>query len=284
MFVRLAAKFKNAFSYAAGRAAKFLFRFVQGHALPPGSSVEIVASGCKIMPAGYEMVLGPLTYNQDGLATVHNCDFMKDARFLEAYEAGKKLGSWHPLEVHWRAYVLCWAAEKGSKLEGDFVECGVHFGSSAMCVAKYLDFRSSRKKFYLLDTFCGLDRRYVTQEEISLGSPLNAYSEDYYERVKQAFADYPNVELVRGAVPDTLGEVKSRKVAFLALDMNSAWPEVAAADFFWDRLVSGAAVVLDDYGWSGYHAVQKRAFDEFAQRKGVAVLPLPTGQGIIFKP
>ena len=31
--------------------------------------------------------------------------------------------------------------------------------------------------------------------------------------------------------------------------MNCAAPELAAAEFFWDRLTTGAVVVLDDYGW-----------------------------------
>ena len=47
--------------------------------------------------------------------------------------------------------------------------------------------------------------------------------------------------------------------------------------------MSGAAVVLDDYGWEK-HIVQKHAFDDFAGRMGVPILSLPTGQGLIIKP
>jgi O-methyltransferase len=47
--------------------------------------------------------------------------------------------------------------------------------------------------------------------------------------------------------------------------------------------VSGAAIVLDDYGWRK-HYEQKRAFDEFARQRGTSVLALPTGQGLILKP
>ena len=46
---------------------------------------------------------------------------------------------------------------------------------------------------------------------------------------------------------------------------------------------AGAVMVLDDYGWSR-HIVQKHAFDAFAAKRGVLVLPLPTGQGLIVKP
>ena len=37
---------------------------------------------------GRTLVQGPLAYNQDGLATQHNADFMRDPRFLEAYRHG----------------------------------------------------------------------------------------------------------------------------------------------------------------------------------------------------
>jgi len=40
---------------------------------------------------------------------------------------------------------------------------------------------------------------------------------------------------------------------------------------------------MDDYGWSAY-INQKKALDAFAKRKGVKILNLPTGQGLLLKP
>lgn len=80
----------------------------------------------------------------------------------------------------------------------------------------------------------------------------------------------------------TLDQVKNDKISFLSIDLNCAAPEIAAADFFWDKLVNGASIVLDDYGWAK-HIVQKHAFDDFARRRGVPILSLPTGQGLIIK-
>ena len=65
--------------------------------------------------------------------------------------------------------------------------------------------------------------------------------------------------------------------------MNSAAPEIAAATFFWDRLVPGAFVLLDDYAYRGFHS-QKVAMDTFAAEKGVEICSLPTGQGLLIKP
>ncbi len=226
----------------------------------------------------------PPTYSQDGLTTMHNCDFMKDELFLTAYNLGKSTGSWKGAEIHWRAYVACWAANKAKSLDGDFVECGVNRGGLARTVMHYVNFKALPKKFYLLDTFCGLPEELMSQEEIEqgMGRYLDRY-EECYEAVKETFKDFHNVEIIRGTVPDTLPLVNAEKVSYLSIDMNCAAPEIAAAEFFWSKLVSGAVIVLDDYGWSG-HIVQKREFDEFASRKGVQVLSLPTGQGLIIKP
>jgi hypothetical protein len=222
------------------------------------------------------------TYHQDGLATVHNVDFIKDARFAHAYAKGRATGSWGQADPAWRAHVCCWAAEKGRTLEGDFVECGVNRGGLAMTVLTYVDLDALPKRFFLLDTFSGLVEKYITPQERTLGKKAGGY-EECYEAVRRTFAEHPNVVLVRGSVPDTLPQVTAKRVSFLSIDMNCVAPELAAIEFFWDKLVSGAVVVLDDYGWAG-HSEQKLGFDAFARRQGIEILSLPTGQGLFIKP
>jgi hypothetical protein len=230
----------------------------------------------------FERVAGPLTYNQDGLATVHNADFMREPRFARAYALGRATGSWGVSDVHWRAYVACWAAERALQFEGDFVECGVNRGGLARAIIDYTRFDETSRRFFLLDTFAGLVDEHISDEERALGRHAGGYAE-CFEDVRETFSPFPNVVLVRGSVPGTLPAVSAGRIAFLSLDMNCALPEIAAAEHFWDRLASGAAILLDDYGWPG-HIVQKEAFDRFAARRGLSVLGLPTGQGLLFKP
>jgi hypothetical protein len=225
---------------------------------------------------------GKATYNQDGLATTHSAPFMDDPRFNDAYEAGKATGSWTFGDLHWRAHVVCWAADRGASLPGDFVECGVNRGGYALTVFKYLSFEKLPKDFYLLDTYEGLAERYISPEEEDRGVRVGEY-EPCYDAVVRTFSPYPNAKIIRGVVPETLGLVETDRVAFLSLDMNTRDPEIAAAEHFWEKLTSGAAIVLDDYGWRK-HREQQRAFDDFAKRRGVQVLALPTGQGLILKP
>jgi len=213
---------------------------------------------------------------------------MKDPLFRESYRLGVddpkiKITSHN----YWRVYVACWAAYQVRSLEGDFVECGVNRGILSRAIIHYVDFGNLEKKFHLLDTFCGLVEEQITPEEKKLGADWMPY-EECYEEVKNRFAEFLNVELIRGAVPDTLPLVKAEKISYLSLDMNCAAPEIAAAEYFWGKLTPGSVIVLDDYGWKQdggeLRLVQKRAFDKFAAERGDKVLSLPTGQGLIFKP
>ena len=65
--------------------------------------------------------------------------------------------------------------------------------------------------------------------------------------------------------------------------MNDVAPEVAALRFFWNKLVQGAIVLLDDYSYSECYRPQKEAFDALGRELGFSVLTMPTGQGMILK-
>jgi len=225
-----------------------------------------------------------LTYSQDCLYTTINADFMHDMHFLESYNLGRKLmpTSWGDYQFHWRAYVLCWAANQAKNLEGDFVECGVNTGMFARMIINFINFDKLEKSYYLLDTFCGMSEKYSSEKEM-IRSKKMGYTKDIYESVKETFKDFKNVKIIKGAVPDTLEEVKSSKVAFLSIDMNCVLPERAALEYFWDKLVKGGIIILDDYGFPG-HLEQKQAHDDFCAKRGILILPLPTGQGLIIKP
>lgn len=230
----------------------------------------------------YSLVEGRLTYRQDGLYTTCNTDFLLEPRFVEAFTLGRQAGILNDSKIHYRAYVACWAAAKGRALDGDFVECGVYRGAMSRMIAHYINLAEMpHKRLYLLDTFNGFPASALSDEERRHRRPADFG--DTLEAVKTTFRHLPNVTIVPGTVPETLCEVESERICYLSLDMNAAGPEVAAAEHFWPRLSSGAAIVLDDYGWP-FHEVQKRELDAFAARHGVQVLPIPTGQGLLFKP
>jgi hypothetical protein len=219
-------------------------------------------------------------YDDGHLISFHNADFMSDPQFAEAYRLGRATNSWLGHEVPWRVYVLCWAAARALRLPGDFVECGVNRGGFSRAIAHYIAFdKHPDRTFYLLDTYCGIPDQ---DRGVAAEYYQNAYP-DCYDEVCATFRPYPNVRIVRGRVPDTLPQVLSERVAYLSIDMNCVEPEIAAANYFWDKLVPGAVVVLDDYGAGVWHKDQKDAFDQFAQERGVEILTLPTCQGLMVK-
>jgi O-methyltransferase len=227
----------------------------------------------------------PPAYAQDSLISWHNTEFMQDPQFQQAYDSGKATNSWGGYEIQWRVHVLCWAAARAARMEGDFVECGVNRGGFSRAVIDYVNFESLDKTFYLMDTFSGLVPELVSEDEKNAGimDIYGKYYEDCFEAAQETFRPFQNVVLVRGPIPDTLASVTPSKVAYLSIDMNSATPEIAAAEYFWERMVSGSVMILDDYGHL-LHRYQKKAFDDFAVQRDVQVLMLPTGQGLIFKP
>jgi hypothetical protein len=228
-------------------------------------------------------------YDQDGLRSVHNHEFMTDPDFLRAYNRGIKAvgGDYH---WHWRVHVGLWAAASAAKLPGDFVECGVNRGFMSSAIMTLLDWDSTGRTFYLLDTFAGLDERYISPEEKAaaiMDRNAQEIASGFYtldaQSVRENFSEWRNVEIVVGPIPETLHAITSERIAFLHLDLNCSPPEVAAMEALWDRLVPGAFVLLDDYAYSGYRP-QKLGIDRFARSHGIAVLSLPTGQGLILKP
>jgi O-methyltransferase len=231
---------------------------------------------------------GAPSYDADCLSVWgKNVAFMHDLRFLDAYRAGINSGHiftppGEDLHIEWRVAVACWAAKHGSHLEGDFVECGTNTGIMSLAICCYLDFNSTGKRFFLFDTFNGIPPDQISPKERDREKE-NAYYCDCWATAARNFKPYPNVTLVRGRVPEILASADIARVCYLSIDMNIAYPERAAMEFFWDKLVTGAVVLFDDYDWIPYRE-QKLTLDEFAANHGVEILPLPTGQGLLIKP
>lgn len=233
---------------------------------------------------------GHISYDADGLITIHNCDFLADPLFIAAYRNGMrasyKLGD--DLHIEWRAYVACWAADHAKDIDGDYVECGCYTGILSKTVVTYIQFEKMQdKRFFLFDSFKGIKLDLLTeaeQESIHSYRSKNErlYCGNYYEITKNNFKDYKNVVLVKGYIPESLSTVEIDKVCYLSIDMNAAYPEVEALKYFWEKLSPGAIVILDDYGFKG-HAEQKKGIDRLGNTLGFKVLTLPTGQGLIIK-
>lgn len=228
-------------------------------------------------------------YDQDGLRSVHNHEFVDDFDFQRAYARGMQAVGMD-YRWHWRVHRGLWAASVAVKLPGDFVECGVNRGFMSSAIMEYLDWNALNRDFYLLDTFQGIDSRFLSDEDIKIGV-VERNSRDiqsgFYtfdvEAVRKNFAEWQRVKIVVGPIPETLTQVQSGQIAFIHMDLNCSQPEVAAAEYFWDKLVPGGVILMDDYAYVGYRS-QKLGMDAFAKSRSVSILSLPTGQGLLIKP
>jgi hypothetical protein len=228
-------------------------------------------------------------YAHDSLFTT-NSDHFRDRRaFQEAYARGVQASCGIDPQIEWRLHVALWAALAAVRVPGDFVECGVNAGFVSSAIMQRLGWQSVGKRFYLIDTFAGPvlaqysakerneGRIRAAQEAVARG----AYVADL-QRVRANFSDWPNVEIVQGVVPEVLPSLGIGRIAFLHLDMNCAYPERAALEYFWESLSPGALVLLDDYAYFSYGSLT-RAIDAAADSLGAEVLSLPTGQGLIVR-
>jgi O-methyltransferase len=198
-----------------------------------------------------------ITYSNDLLYTFHNADFMLEPKFDEAYKMAKEIGGQllKDYDIQWRMHVLCWAGSQASKLEGDFVDCGVFTGFCPRAVMHYVDFQKLDKTYYLMDTFEGMDETVSSEYEMQRNKKLGYTAKlNLYEQVQQTFKGF-RTDIIKGSIPGSLQQVKTKKVCYLSIDMNSVKPEIAALEFFWDKMVSGGLI-----------------------------LSLPTCQGLIIKP
>ena len=242
-----------------------------------------------VFPAGGTPVVEEYSYQGSGLRALGKSPaFLADPRFRQAHARGWASGgkkTRHIDDNRWIMHTVLWAAAQAARLEGDFVECGVDSGMMSVAICEWLDFNALDKDFWLFDTFRGIPEAQMTEAERNgIGGWHNRHSYvECFAEVQEAFAPWPRCRLIRGEVPASLDAFPpGRRVAYLSIDMNIVAPEVAALAFFWDRLVPGGVVVLDDYAWAT-HRAQQAALDAFAAEHGTMILSLPTGQGLLIR-
>lgn len=176
--------------------------------------------------------------------------------------------------ILWRRYILCCAAYHCVHLEGDFVECGVLYGTGVKTIIDYFGKDNFAKQFWAYDTF---DTNPVE------GHAFEGQHDGLLQEVQQRFPGYHNVNLIPGLLPDSLTDNSPDQIAYLHIDLNNAEFEIAVLDRLFDRMLSGGIVILDDYEWSGPYRDQKIKEDAWFEARHYRVFPLPTGQGLVLK-
>jgi hypothetical protein len=197
--------------------------------------------------------------------------WLSDPDFMETYGqvSGRSL-----LHIG-KCYMLHSLVRHVSNVYGAIAECGVYKGGSAYVIAKA---RTSQKRLFLLDTFTGLppgdpskDNRYVAGGE---------FSETSEEEVSKLLSPFPNIEIRKGLIPETLQDLKSLLFSFVHIDLDIYTPILESLKFFYPRMAAAGVIVLDDYGSEECRGAYL-AVEEFCASIGKRPLVLQTGQAMI---
>ncbi len=163
-------------------------------------------------------------------------------------------------------------------------------GFLSTAIFKNLDWNALEKNIFLIDTFSGPNNEQFNEAEVEAGRVDEV---EYLKRiggynyslkgVTENFGEWKNVNIVQGLIPDVLKSIDVNKVCYLHIDLNCVLPEVESLMYFWDKMVPGGVILLDDYAFRGFE-LQGEAMRNVAKEKCVEILSLPTGQGLLIKP
>ena len=165
-----------------------------------------------------------------------------------------------------------------SKIDGDFVECGVWRGGNAILAAMIFTSHNCDKKIYLFDTFEGMTAP-SQRDRDSLGGKLalaeylrNSRSDHNawcYASVSEVEFNFrkagllnENIVFVKGDVEHTLCDCSQlpEKIALLRLDTDWYASTKKELEILYPRVCAGGVLIIDDYGhWAG----AKEAVDEY---------------------
>jgi O-methyltransferase len=168
-------------------------------------------------------------------------------------------------------------------IAGDFVECGVWRGGSAMLMASALkEAGHTDRHLWLYDTFAGMTE--PTERDVSPAGDharsrfdrqqRHGYNAWCYAPLDEVSANLLNtgyppelLHFVRGRVEDTLPALGPEKIALLRLDTD--WYESTRHELehLYPRLARRGVLILDDYGhWHGARDATDEYMRSLAER------------------
>jgi hypothetical protein len=206
------------------------------------------------------------------------------SRFEEYYEICRK----ESLNVSKERFVSLYQALNyvyKNKIEGDFVECGVFMGGSAMMMAylmiEYDQNDDFKKKIWLYDTYAGMANPGIYDENIlnvkalpelkknkkkKNSKDIWAFSPLEYvrENISKTGVNLEKIFFIKGLVEETLKNKKPDKIALLRLDTDFYESTKIELEELYPLLEVGGVIIIDDYGhWKGC----KKAVDEYFEDK-----------------
>ncbi len=181
-----------------------------------------------------------------------------------------------------RCHVLFTLAAQAAGLDGQWYECGVYRGGTAMMLSRLLAEHPKNLgiQLHLFDTFEGMPQTNKDLDYHVNGDFADCSADALSERLGK-IAPHA-AKLHPGLIPDTFSGLEDHRIAFAHVDVDIFQSILDCCEFIYPRLVPGAFIVFDDYGFTSCPGARK-AVDLFFADKPEHPLVLPTGQAIVFK-
>lgn len=220
-------------------------------------------------------------YGMDKLYTVHHPNFMDDKSFIKAHDAGIKANNVHTTGA-WDNHIGLFFSSLALRVPGDFIELGCAEGRFVKAVLSYNGngLGMIGRKYYLIDTFNGLDKNYSTTTEYDQYKEI--YDNSSEKKCIKNMTGEKSVIIIKGSAPLVINRIRSKEIAFMNVDLNCARAELVCLTKLYDRVSVGGIILLDDY-CRQYHEEQYNLLKSFISAKRIKVLMLPTGQGVIIR-
>lgn len=221
-------------------------------------------------------LFGLILLRKSKLQHANHDDMLQDQAYQDLYAQVKPYTMVEPL----RCYALYQAMQYiiHNQIPGDFAECGVWKGGSAMLMALCLKQAGiTDRKIYLYDTFEGMTRpgeedgaaEKMEWEKRKKNDSVSDWCAAPLQEVEMNLqrTGYPAAQLVyiKGRVEDTLPGNLPKQLALLRLDTD--WYASTRQELLhlYPLLVPKGVLLIDDYGaWEG----AKKAVDEYFSSPG----------------
>ena len=199
--------------------------------------------------------------------------WLGDQRFADLY----RLVQEHTIVSIDRCYLLYCIALHAAALSGDFAECGVYKGGTALLLSEVA---GRKRTVHLFDAFAGLPEPDSIVDNYYRAGTFADTSLYDVRRLLQHHSDH--VRIHHGWMPETFVRVEKDTFSLVHIDVDLYQTTKACCEFFFPRLSKGGLMVFDDYGFPACRG-EKDAVDEFFSTKPEKPIGLLTGQAIIIK-
>ena len=218
----------------------------------------------------------------------------EDDRYLAIVENGLKLDGSPIAGRHRRFWQMIEFFKSVQHLDGHTAEAGCARGLSSYLICEYerlLYEAYDGASHHIFDSFLGLsmpgdkDTAAKGMQNTWIKQVLTRPPQkriNFMEYTKTTLQDFPNVNYYMGWIPEVFDHTTKREYKFVHLDLDLFDPIYHSLNYFYPQVVRGGCIVIDDYGFSMWPGV-KLAADQWARENACNVIPLISGNAVVFK-